>query len=459
MKGYTYALQFRVNFELKTPLLLRSGKAGEFTDSSIEKTEMPDGFQKLHINGYVWSSLLRRALGRTDEGKNYAQEVGKYDATTIGVSPLWCSSSYPALPDLDVRPGIKIDRKYGTASVGALYNDEIVPPGLKIPLNFTYFFKTLNDKDKIKEAFSAALYVINEQIENIGGGWSYGFGRLTVEKAEYRCLYLKEIFEDENGRTKLWNYEGDKFKNLELKQNNTAKSWQKWTVKAKILDGQLLAVHMNHPLTDSYQGYEHLPDTFVFRRLRINGDGKASSEIVIPGKAIRQALFSVPIERKLRTKGEVICETPGEFCTCKTCEDYRKEEKKKDNSPKCQCKRCKWFGSTEAGGIIAVLDAIVENKNTKVINRIQLCEHSMQNINLFSGEYLTSGSFDMEIIVDRRENSDYDELIKNIAWVLNEMKKDGPAPPGWYRLGATSTCTGQVEVTEMPQDLKQLITP
>jgi len=111
------------------------------------------------------------------------------------------------------------------------------------------------------------------------------------------------------------------------------------------------------------------------------------------------------------------------------------------------CKRCIWFGDIDGGGIISVGDAFVKESRTEIIHRIQLCEHSMQNIQLFNGQYLTSGKFTLNIIIDRaRKETCPDELFAEVTTILDEMKPDCNPPPGWYRLGATTTCTGQLEV-------------
>lgn len=448
---YTHALKFCVTFSLKTPLLLRSGFEGDFTDSTIEKT--PDG-KELHINGYVWASLLRRSMERLTQYQTIASEIGKFEKPEEkGVSPFWFESSFVPLKVIDIRPGIKIDRKYESTSTGALYTDEFVPPGHRLTSKFICFHNGRRTEE-LKNAISAALWVVNEGIENIGGGWSYGYGRVKVEKILYEDVDLTK--NDTTNRQNLW--KGIKDNAIELKQvedKDISKKWKNIKVKAKIASGQLIAIHSNYlpyfsELPTEIKALTHLPDTFVFRRYNIK-DEEVQTEIAIPGKAIRQALFSVPIERKLRTKSpDKICSTPAEYCTCKICEAYRKNGKK-GNSPECTCLRCRWFGSTENGGIIAVTDAVIEEPETEIINRIQLCEHSMQNINLFSGEYLKKGEFGFEVIIDCSRDTYSEELMNEIKWLLNDIKT---CPPGWYRIGATSTCTGQIEIVEVPPELK-----
>ncbi|MBF0564916.1 MAG: hypothetical protein HQK89_06710 [Nitrospirae bacterium] len=471
----THALKFIVDLKLRTNLLLRTGEAGEFTDSTIEKT--PDG-SHLHINGYVWSSLLMRAMGRLREYEDISGMIGKYDRPEEqGVSLFWFEPSIVPLSGTDTRPGIKVDRQYGSTTTGALFNDEIVPPGLKMQMRFTCFcklreIKRVEDKiecvedniEHIKKAISSTLWVVNDGIENIGGGWVYGHGRLDVFCARMKTLDLTKP----DDRKLLWAAGDEGFSVFDLvkpKDADIRKPWNKLTVKAAVARGQLLGIHSSYPLSlaSEYEGMSNLPDTFMFRRYWFDDDGELKTQYAITGKSIRQALLSVPIERKLRTQGNDICETPAEYCTCPKCKVYR-ESGQKGNSPKCTCLRCAWFGSTKNGGIIAVTDGVFNDKTKTgkpecvIINRIQLCEHSMQNIQLFSGEYLKQGTFKFEIFIDMAMGNDMatsiksgNDLLKEVECILNEAKGDN-GPPGWHRIGATSTCTGQIEIRGVATD-------
>lgn len=442
MNSFSKVLKVSAEFELRTSLLLRSGIEGDFTDSSIEKT--PDG--KLHISGYAWNSLLRRSLLRIEGGDRLAKLIGKHEN---GVSPLWCESAIVELPETDAKPGNRMDRRYCSAIEGALFSDELAPTGLTVTMSFNYFYKDNNEAELLKAAFR----VIDSGIENIGGGWSYGFGRLRFRKAGFKSLDLKQAGQRELlwkfGRTIRWD-------RLSLRENLPAlanmkiiKPWRILAVSGEISDGQLLAVHSAYPAFDTYQGYADFPDDFVYRRYRITQEGKPVTEAVIPGKAIRQAVLSVSIERRMRSEsGELICGSPGEKCRCLPCLE-RREKVKKEDDPQCICLQCRWFGSTEKGGIIAVTDAeFITEPNAAVLNRIQLCEHSMQNINLFSGEYLTSesGKFRFEIMIDSARAGSAGSPESYICDVLDEMMGGSNAPDGWHRLGATSACTGQLRI-------------
>src|SRR6185369_3545052 len=140
-----FALKLSVDFSLATPLLLRSGLTGDVTDSAIERVpNTPGESPKLHINGYVWASLLRRSLGRLKKGEQLAAIIGK-DQGVGGVSPLWCEQTVAELHGTAVNPGTSIDRKWGATKVGALFNDELAIAGLPLTLRLTMF--AANEKE------------------------------------------------------------------------------------------------------------------------------------------------------------------------------------------------------------------------------------------------------------------------------------------------------------------------
>lgn len=440
-----HAIVFQVLFQLRSPLMIMTGDGDEISDNTIDKTR--DG--KLHINGYVWSSLLRRALSRLSGGEEFAQKIGKYPATD-GVSPLWCESSFEPLPQCDRHPGIVISRKWGAATSGLLYSEENAPTGLLITLHFIWFpgesFDPDTDCSYISNRFAQAFWVIDRGIENIGAGWSYGYGRLKFIHAHTRCLDLSK---PENRKILFrGHFDAMDTSNQELKLPDAvpaiSRPWKTLLISFFIPPGQLLAIHSKIPMLDVDVLSEKAPDSFVFRRLVYKSEEKSIfPSIVIPGKAIRQALFSTQIERRLRSKGIDIC-------------DISKDSSIRDDAGQekaCTCERCLWFGSADASGILAVLDAPVINFDTEVLHRLAVCEHSFQNIpqKLFSGEYLTRGSFTTEIILDlARPNTHPDHLEKYLKCLLDEMKP-GNGPAGWHRIGATSTCTGQLQIKDIQE--------
>lgn len=435
-----YAVAFHMDFRLRTPLLLLTGDGDEVLDNTIDKT--PDG-RELHINGYVWASLLRRGLRRIAGGAKWAQDTGKYNAAEKGVSPLWSEASFVELPGRDSRPGIMIHRKWGAETTGALYSEETVPPGIQIPLDFTWFVPKETGEveayqQELIQKISSALWAIDDGIENIGGGWSYGFGRLEFKSG---CAVPLDLDKPEDRKRLFTPVSGGTPIPWPTVPPEKAMPWEKVSLPFKVADGQLLAIHTKAPLLEEELLGDDLPDAFVFRSYVFDPSrNRLVPTLVVPGKAVRQALFSQEIERRLRTGGETIC--------------YPTDHMAPGARTKCTCKRCKWFGSTANSGILAVLDAAIEPRGHEekvavdVLHRIQLCEHSAQNMNLFAGEYLTGGCFTTEIIIDQsRKDAEHANLTAYIYAILSELKPNG-GPPGWYRIGATSTCTGQIELVE-----------
>jgi hypothetical protein len=409
-------------FKVATGLMLRSGLTGEFSDSTIERT--PDG--QLHVNGYVWAGLLRRALSRVAGAESMAQRIGKFGESEKMVSTLWCESTVAQHPHTSVRTGNRISRRWGAVKPQALFSDEVVAAGHDLTLAFNWFCGKQGVEEKeespeaVKRKLQQALWVIHQGIETIGGGWSYGYGRLKLTGFSHVFLDMARPEE----RRQLWRFDEapdpvsqaviDEWK-PEIRAD---KSWTRIRLGLQILPGQLLAISTKVPpldISDTTVHAEKLPDTFVFRGPpRAPADGDLSQPVVITGKAVRQALLAVPLERALGKARQDI-----------------------------------WFGSTNCRGRVSVADAEVQNPQTIVLHRIQLCEHTMQNNNLFAGEYLCRGAFTTDVLVETgHENGK--ELADRIMELLEEMHPDGNAPPGWHRLGHTATCTGQIETTATP---------
>ena len=350
----------------------------------------------------------------------------------------------------DVQPGIKIDRGYGAAARSALYSDEIVPAGLPITMAFNYFVSSPNAADAAKEAFSAGLWVVDQGIENIGGGWSYGHGRLTFRKMVMRELDLAESID----RERLWDFDEPSLwclLRLPTEEPAIVKPWLKYEIKVAVAEDQLLAIHMDHPTFDSYKDCVEWPDSFLYRAYAFDPMKQSGvrSHLTIPGKAFRQAILSVPIERRLRSLGHSFCATSGGSWTSSKDKAASAGAMKDKRVQDCTCERCAWFGSTYKGGIVSVGDGVIETGTPETLHRIQLCEHSMQNINLFAGEYLKGGEWTHEILIDKsRAGTDPDGLIAAVDWILGELDAHGNVPPGRHRLGATATCTGGIQLSE-----------
>lgn len=251
------AIQFQLHFTLRTNLLLLTGEGSETLDNTIDVT--PE--KKLHINGYVWAGLFRRALARIQGGHELAARIGKYSAEKEGVSPMWTEASFVEVPIMDTRPGIAVSRRWKAVKSGALFNEEIAPPGLAIPARFNFFLRETDNAEEILRHFQSALWVIDDGIENIGGGWSYGFGRLKFERGTWQQLDLTR----KQDRRRLFSFSGPGTP-LEAKAPEAVlKPWRKILIHAGVWPNQLMAVHTSHPLMDAVIGGSKLPDAFVFQ--------------------------------------------------------------------------------------------------------------------------------------------------------------------------------------------------
>ncbi len=435
VRNERYALKFSVDFTSETGLLLRSGKEGEFSDSAIERA---DG--KLHINGYVWASLIRRALARCVSGAGYASAWGRYDKESMKISPLWTEAALLDERDFEavINPGNRIDREWGTVIDNALYWDELAIIHAPLVCQGTVFCTSEKSASLIQAALTDAFWVISQGIETIGGGWSYGFGRLKLQQRRFSVLDLTS----DAGRKALFDQSFDAWtpdKNVENPVIAAGKGWTALEVNAAIADGQLLAIHTDVPPMTEILPFE-LPDSFVFTR-PVRKAGKREEIPVITGKAFRQSILSREIERKQRSTGGKACLDTA---------DRNRDAVVKDTAGKrhCRCPRCLWFGDSDVAGIVSVGDALANGYETEVLHRVQLCEHSMQNIQLFSGEYLKKGTFTFRVLIDNaRPDTDHAGCVRAVTSLLQEMRP-GNGPDGWYRLGATSTCTGQLTIVE-----------
>ncbi|MCX7636138.1 MAG: RAMP superfamily CRISPR-associated protein, partial [Syntrophales bacterium] len=262
-----YALRGYISFRAQTGLLIRSGQEGTFTDSTIEC----DPLGRLHINGYVWASLLRRAAARLAHGVARARQWGKMDKDELQVSRLWTEATFLDRGNFDlvINPGIRVDREWGVAEDGALYQDELAIPCADIPCRFALFCVSEEEAQQMKELFADLLWVIGEGIETIGGGWAYGFGRLRPITARFAVLDLGTPA----GRQALWQPEcpGGQIvyddASLQTRRPVIAegKGWHTLMVEAGITEGQLLAIHTaTPPLTEEVP--LDMPDDFVFQR-------------------------------------------------------------------------------------------------------------------------------------------------------------------------------------------------
>jgi hypothetical protein len=448
----TTVLKIRVALRARTGLVIGTGRAGAFADDTLDVT--PDG--DLHINGYVWASLVRRAMRRLGGQEEKAERIGKYmpDPEENGLSPLWAEASFIALPLAGIRVGNRMSRQWKAVEAGALFSHEMTPAGLPLGADFNLFCYSHANADSWREALLDAWWVVDQGIETIGAGWSYGFGRLAVQSVSFKILDLTQKAQ----RELLWRFDelqwDDVVEAAALRRRSPAvtRPWVKLTIPAGLQPGQLMAIRDESPPPEAsaFAGPGAvLPDTFVYRQAYVCTGGRLEYLPTVTGKAVRQAVFAKEIERRMRTQGEWTGHRDA------AAPDWPVISQ----PPTCSCRYCQWFGNTGRRGMLSVADSPVDSAECEVLFRSQLCEHSHQNVQLFNGEFLKSGRFELEIIVDGDSPDPRlaQELVAQLSWLLNEMHTDGHAPPGWYRIGGTSAATGQLAILGPVPDIQTMM--
>ncbi len=86
------------------------------------------------------------------------------------------------IPQVELRDGVKINGKTGTADEGAKYDLEFLTAGTKFPLSFELLVQKEADEAELKKALAIALRGLEKGEISIGMKKRRGFGRCHVEK-------------------------------------------------------------------------------------------------------------------------------------------------------------------------------------------------------------------------------------------------------------------------------------
>ncbi|HBB33094.1 MAG TPA: hypothetical protein DC064_15145 [Cyanobacteria bacterium UBA9273] len=86
------------------------------------------------------------------------------------------------IPQVELRDGVKINGKTGTADDGAKYDLEFLAAGTQFPLNFELLIEKDKDENQLKEALAIALEGLKSGEINIGMKKQRGFGRCYVDE-------------------------------------------------------------------------------------------------------------------------------------------------------------------------------------------------------------------------------------------------------------------------------------
>ncbi|MEG4348016.1 RAMP superfamily CRISPR-associated protein [Microcoleus sp. A003_D6] len=86
------------------------------------------------------------------------------------------------IPEVELRDGVKINGKTGTADDGAKYDLEFLTAGTQFPLNFELLIEKDKDENELKEALAIALEGLKSGEISIGMKKQRGFGRCHVDE-------------------------------------------------------------------------------------------------------------------------------------------------------------------------------------------------------------------------------------------------------------------------------------
>jgi len=86
------------------------------------------------------------------------------------------------IPQVELRDGVKINGKTGTADDGAKYDLEFLTAGTQFPLNFELLIEKDKDENQLKEALAIALEGLKSGEISIGMKKQRGFGRCHVDE-------------------------------------------------------------------------------------------------------------------------------------------------------------------------------------------------------------------------------------------------------------------------------------
>lgn len=176
---------------LETPTCLGSGD----TEGPVDLALLYDSISNhALLTGSSIAGALRNYLREYQRG--YGADEEKKDLATVlfgGIrrnddgdqSPLIVNDSISSsIPDVELRDGVSIDGKTGTARSGYKYDLELLAAGTEFPLCFELLIDEKEDEPKLLEALALALRGLEKREIGIGMKKRRGFGRCYVDQWE-----------------------------------------------------------------------------------------------------------------------------------------------------------------------------------------------------------------------------------------------------------------------------------
>ena len=174
---------------LESPTGLGSGDADSPTDMPLLRDSIS---QHALLTGSAIAGALRNYL--RDYEHNYGAAESQSDLATLlfgairreddgDQSPLIVYDAISStVPTIELRDGVKIDSKTGTASDKAKYDLEVLAAGTEFPLQFELLIDQQADQNKLLQALAIALQGLETGEIALGMKKRRGFGRCKVSQ-------------------------------------------------------------------------------------------------------------------------------------------------------------------------------------------------------------------------------------------------------------------------------------
>ncbi len=163
---------YRLEFRCRTPISVGGAGADAVTDLPLAT----DGQGRVVIPGSSWAGVLRVLARRVVPGRVDAV-FGPECADEGHASRLSVFDTPVTDPEVELRTGVGIDRRSGTAAVGLLYDRSVLPPGTLLVLHLRY-------EGPDEPAVHELVRAVRAAGLRIGAGSTRGLGRLECRSAE-----------------------------------------------------------------------------------------------------------------------------------------------------------------------------------------------------------------------------------------------------------------------------------
>jgi len=178
---------------LDTPTCLGSGDSDSLTDLALLRDSVDD--DKALLTGASIAGALRNYLHEYNPALGLATSLfgGDREDDQGDQSPLIVNDSISNEKiDIELRDGVKIDGKTGTAMSKAKYDFELLSAGTEFPLFFELLIEEGKDENQLKQGLAIALSGFENGEIAIGIKKRRGFGRCHVKEWQVWEFDLKD---------------------------------------------------------------------------------------------------------------------------------------------------------------------------------------------------------------------------------------------------------------------------